>query len=441
MERADAADAYLNEVLAHVRWKKAHGAIRQELCDHIEDARLGFLARGMDDGEAQKKAVAEMGNAADVGARFDKAYRPAKNYGVWIPFAALYLLGTLLCAIAVGSEAFSFSTFFFPFVFAAACFFPLGRLARHGLPLYGLFLAVFTGWALIAYFSHEPSPYHLKYLALFFPLVYALLIYRMRGRGPRAILLLGVFFAIQVALSSFIFFYERAWILSLFLACLAELLCAALSGWFSRNRYWGALLILVPTLLFIVAYLNAAPLLADPNFFENFSASYMYDTGYLRELLASVRWFGAADTAALSEGGRAFLFGNLSIDAMRLCFFAWLAGRFGLLASLSAAALFLSFFAFALKACFRQKSVLYRTASLGIILHFLFGFSVQALASFGLIPALGLLPFLSVNGISLLFDAALAGLLFSMLYNGSLADDEAVKRLPRWRLKFVKETE
>lgn len=267
VEPKGGADIYLNEVLAHVRWKRAHGAIHRELSDHIEDARLGFLAQGMSNDEAQSKAVTEMGAAAEAGARFDAAYRPAKNYGVWVPFALLFLFGALFRYIAGGSEAVSLGLLLFHAVFALLCFFPLGRLSRYGLPLYGLFLAVFAGWPLIRYFAHELPSSYLPYFALLFPVVFAFLIYRARGRRVGGLFLLIALFCVQGALYCFVlahYYYIR--FIFLCFVCLVELLYAVLYGWFSCKKYVGALAVLIPKLLFV-----AAQLIFDPNFFTRFS--------------------------------------------------------------------------------------------------------------------------------------------------------------------------
>lgn len=85
--------------------------------------------------------------------------------------------------------------------------------------------------------------------------------------------------------------------------------------------------------------------------------------------------------------------------------------------------------------------MLYRLASLGITVHFMIDCAFNVLANLGLNGAVTFLPFVTGIGVSLLCNAALAGLLFSMLYNGAFAGDEASKKFPRWRLKLVKETE
>ena len=51
------AETYVTAVCAQVRWKKAHGVIKQELKDHIEDQTQALLAKGVPIEQAGKQAI------------------------------------------------------------------------------------------------------------------------------------------------------------------------------------------------------------------------------------------------------------------------------------------------------------------------------------------------------------------------------------------------
>ena len=93
LERSERVASYLHDVCAQVRWKQAHPVIARELADHIEDERQGFIAQGLPEEAAENQAIKAMGDALEVGRRFDEAYRPQKNWSVWIPFAVLMVFG------------------------------------------------------------------------------------------------------------------------------------------------------------------------------------------------------------------------------------------------------------------------------------------------------------------------------------------------------------
>ena len=430
------ADAYLNEVLVHVRWKRAHGIIRRELADHISDAQRSFLEKGIAEDEAERLAVLEMGDAAEIGARFDAAYRPPKNYGVWIPFAAVVLMGFFLRSYAAGCVELSVFTLLAPAAFFGMCFLRFDRLVKLAWPIYGVYLLA----AVLVHFM--PALRFAVYMPILFPVLYALLIYRTRGRGLSGILLLGAAFAAQMlALLNAIPFNLAV----LALVCLFELFYAVLSGWFSCKKRLAMLVILIPTAIFC--------LFAVGTFFYSFERRFItifpnlnpyldnYCDGLVSEILGKALWLGATtDTYTFSERVRTSLFERSDGFFANDYLLVWLSARLGRIVLVVVGGLFAAFFAFLFRACAKQQSTLYRLTSLGITLHLFTQFMGYFLANLGLSAFFTYpLPFVSDGNAAMLCNAALMGLLFSMLRSGALMDDEPAKKYPRWRLKLVKE--
>lgn len=69
-------EEYLKKVLEQIRCKKAQGEIREELRAHIEDQKEANLAAGMSAEEAEREAVADMGDPVETGIALDKVHRP-----------------------------------------------------------------------------------------------------------------------------------------------------------------------------------------------------------------------------------------------------------------------------------------------------------------------------------------------------------------------------
>ena len=65
-------EEYLKKVLEQIRCKKAQGEIREELRAHIEDQKEANLAAGMSAEEAEREAVADMGDPVETGIALDK---------------------------------------------------------------------------------------------------------------------------------------------------------------------------------------------------------------------------------------------------------------------------------------------------------------------------------------------------------------------------------
>jgi cell division protein FtsW (lipid II flippase) len=157
------------------------------------------------------------------------------------------------------------------------------------------------------------------------------------------------------------------------------------------------------------------------------------------DVLTNAPWFGTADPAALGKDAADFLFNGAQSNFIGPYFLAWLAGNFGHFAFVAVVLVFLLFFAFSLRTCLLQRSMLYRFTSLGILLYFLIEFICHVLACLAVFRPLSSLPFISGNAAAMLCNAALAGLLFSLLYNGALTDDGVEKKHPGWRGRLVKE--
>lgn len=87
--------AYLQKVCGCVKWRRARGAVKEELLGHLEDQRDAFLEAGLEREEAERRAVEDIGPAELVGTELDKAYRPRR---VWLLLLAAFLLAGLTAA-------------------------------------------------------------------------------------------------------------------------------------------------------------------------------------------------------------------------------------------------------------------------------------------------------------------------------------------------------
>jgi len=90
--------AYLREACSCVRWRRARGAVKEELLGHLEDQRDAFLEAGLEREEAERQALEDIGPAELVGKGLDKAYRPGRDWAMLL--AALLLTGLAAAAMA-----------------------------------------------------------------------------------------------------------------------------------------------------------------------------------------------------------------------------------------------------------------------------------------------------------------------------------------------------
>ena len=89
-------EEYLEKLLAQIRCTKARPYIAEEIRGHIESQIEDNMASGMTDQEAEKNAVADMGNPVEVGISLDKIHKPQIAWRLLVIVGMLSLLGILL---------------------------------------------------------------------------------------------------------------------------------------------------------------------------------------------------------------------------------------------------------------------------------------------------------------------------------------------------------
>ena len=102
-------EEYLEKLLAQIRCKKARPYIAEEIRGHIESQIEDNIASGMTDQEAEKNAVADMGNPVEVGISLDKIHKPQIAWRLLVIVGMLSLLGILLQKSIIYQSAYSSS--------------------------------------------------------------------------------------------------------------------------------------------------------------------------------------------------------------------------------------------------------------------------------------------------------------------------------------------
>ncbi len=93
-------ETYLEKLLSQIRCKKARPYIADEIRSHIESQIEDNISGGMDYEEAEKSAVADMGDPVEVGVSLDKIHKPQIAWRLLIVVGVLSLLGVLIqCSI------------------------------------------------------------------------------------------------------------------------------------------------------------------------------------------------------------------------------------------------------------------------------------------------------------------------------------------------------
>ena len=194
-------DDYLNRVASQIRVKRAREPLIDELREHMECQREAYLAGGMDETEAQNRAIADMGDALLVGGELDRVHRPRTHWkGVII---ALFLIGLGLLlqrSVLPSGAAWLDDTWQGIFACGAAGLILLFAATDYTLWL-RMTIPVFLIWWVL-YVSRIGHPLRIFYfglekyifafspecLALAMPVLLAFAICRLRSRGKGSLI-------------------------------------------------------------------------------------------------------------------------------------------------------------------------------------------------------------------------------------------------------------
>lgn len=319
---------YLEQVLAHVRWRRARPALREELREHLLEQLEDCRAAGMTEEDAAAETVRQMGDPAETGAALDGLHRPAPQWGLLALTVALALAGGFLRVWLTagwrwdGSDplrtagALCLGTV----CLLAAYFGDYTTLCRHGR-------AVYIGILLLSACSLALSPnvngasYYTRYLVEFYPLTYALWLCAWRGMGwtgLAASLLGGVPLTALALMAPTVWGGVRLMAVGLLLLCMA--VC---HDWYGVAKKQALTLVCGTAMLLVFAvaglvwtgFGRSRLLMALHPELDPMGSG--YQAMMVRRALAGARWLGEGTMGTaysgypyeqiVPEGGRSFL--------------------------------------------------------------------------------------------------------------------------------------
>ena len=439
-----------------LRWKKARPLVEDELLTHLCDQRDALMAGGMDETVATAESLRLTGDPYEIGTELDRVHRPKTPAALFMLAAAIALSG--LAFIVLVSFA---DDIFAPFItrqcvalllgtaaMLAAYFLDFTLLGRFALPLALMFHAALIPLGLLPIggfwlrYIYVSTHILLRGLPLLFPLMFAVLLYALRGRRGWGVFAAFVCLAVQC-----MFCLRVPCLLDLgflFLCDSALLIFCARNGWFGLGKKLETLLTTLPLAADIVWVLvlganwfaRQLAIVLDPH---SYIDGHGYQTVVLRELLQNAKFIGpggvgpySAQHLARWEG-----FGMVDLQAHALTL---LVHRCGWLALIALVTLLTALLVLAFRRCRRQESMLARLVSYAVLPSF----SAQALAY--LLSDLTLLPLggeaafpLFTFGLrTLLVNMTQLGFLLSTLRIGSVVRDRdffTAQARPKRRLR------
>lgn len=189
---------WVSSATAQMRWKRARPVAAKELADQLSDQYEAFLDEGMNEDAAAQATAREMGDAVETGTQLDRAWRPRPDWvmlGIVLVVAAAglvlqYWLRLPLCE-SIGysvQRGLRFQLFYFAAgvcLLLAAYFADYTILGRRCWLLYGAWIGI--GLLLTQGPIAMGKNYHLSCWVWFFPVLFAGILFRQRGKGTRGV--------------------------------------------------------------------------------------------------------------------------------------------------------------------------------------------------------------------------------------------------------------
>ena len=440
-----------------LRWKKARPLVEDELLTHLCDQRDALMAGGMDETAATAESLRLTGDPYEIGTALDRVHRP-KTPKLLFVLASLIALAGLAFTALVSFRDYELSYFAVHHSAAlllgtaallAASFLDFTLLGRFALPLALVFHAALVllsllplgGFWLFRY-TYVSTHILLRGLPLLFPLMFAVLLYALRGRHGSGI------FAALTALAVQLLFCLRIPSLTdlsfLFLCDGALLIFCARSGWFGLGAKRETLLTALP-----LAVCTASVLILGASWFARQLAividpyryidGHGYQTVVLRELLQNAKFIGQGGTGPYSEQHLARWEGFGMVDLQEHAL-TLLVHRCGYLALIVLVALLTALLFLAFRRCRRQESTLARLVSYSVLLSFGAQALAYLLSDLTLLPLGGgaAFPLFTFGLRTLLVNMTQLGFLLSTLRTGSVVRDRdffTAQARPKRRLR------
>lgn len=426
---------YLAEVVAEIRWQAVRPQIKEELEGHICEQREAYILAGFDEDVATDKAIEQMGQANVIGLGLDRVNRPASQKWLLIFGMGLILLGFLLqLVISVNVENY-YDISFFNYAIACAIMFIAYKFDFSFLGLYArkIYFAILA-FSVVFYFYLDYMFYSGvlgDYLPLTYPIAFALLIYSLRGRGIKGVLItLAGIVPFYLLLS-----YENDLLGFAFFAFVGfGVFCFALwENWFKISKkeaifsLVGFGLIMFACLFFLV---NSAYYLLDV--FKAWLDPYTYaqSSGYvfvlMREVFASCNFIGSMSSAGTMPDLGIYDYSDFLFSGTNYSLVA-LSSLYGLIvfAGVVLALTILTILLF--RKVMKEKSFLARLIGFSIV----FSIALQVLLSifenlgYGLFNSYGM-PFITYGTTAMWVNALMLGFLLSIFRSGQVYRDRVL---------------
>lgn len=102
-------DGFITDVCSYIKYKGVHKEVKDELTLHIEELTESYINKGLPEDEAERKAISDMGNAAEIGEKLNKQHRPQTEWSLVVLTAVVSIFGILVMYVSSKFERYPVS--------------------------------------------------------------------------------------------------------------------------------------------------------------------------------------------------------------------------------------------------------------------------------------------------------------------------------------------
>lgn len=422
MHKPDDISKYINTVCDQIRWKTAHASISEEITNHIVDQKNAFLAIGLDEKTATDRAIREMGDPILVGTELDRTHRPKIEWTIVALTGVILLLGLVIkLFVSFDSDgpmqlsSIILSTAIGIGVMLAGYFLDFTIIGKYSkIIFFGLF-AIILGIIIITP-RLAGEYFYVKFLLLLFPTAFTGIIYSMRNKGYKGIVLITLF------LVTFTFFIQITAFSSLFIFLATSLFLitySILKGWFNVKKLSAILIIYLPVITGAII-----TLISNPYYLHRLkgalnASSDPYGAGYLsiltREIIGNAKFFGQSAYSTMLP--------NIQTDFL----LTYLIYKYGWLAFIVVITVISALIVRSFMLSSRQKSMLGKLVATSVLITFTMQVILYVAFNLGFQPIAPLtLPLVSYGGTATIINMLLIGIMLSVFKTGNLISDKAL---------------
>lgn len=418
---------YLELLLEQIQCKKARETVKEEIRCHIEDQKTAYMADGMEEQEAEKEAVRQMGDPVETGIRLDKIHRPKMAWDMIILIAFLSGAGVLIqYLLSLHFDNASFmpepgkSVIFCivgMLVMLGVCFMDYTLIGKWAKRIYCILFGMELLAVIICTLHGIVNTYISGLAALYIPL-YAGILYSFRGQGYRAIgksILWMIPAGLMLVTLPNTSVRSTSMLMIMGISCMIMLSVAVYKGWFTVSRRL-VLSVLWTVVLLVPIALAGMIVSGEPSYYQRRLQVWMHPfsqeadywfRGFRPEFLAQNQWIGQNHLLESEHWGTLFPGGNDYTLAYVGCYY-------GILAAVILAGLILLLLIRAMNISLRQKNQLGMLMGIGVATLLLVQFVLYVLCNMGILPSSIYCPFITYGGSGLMTTSVLLGVLLSI---------------------------